>query len=648
MLADKIGGLSCFARRGEVPTMLQSLIRTVRRSSAHWHTALAVLFAMLLAAELFAFRLLDTTEYRLADLSMVRHASEQRADPDIVVVDIDDASMTAMQEIAGLWSWPREIHADLVAALAEFSPRAIVFDIAFSESDTKRPKSDARLSEEIAAMPRAYLSAVRLLPSFDSTGVPLRTLSEAFGMLRAGPPDAVAALQLPNAVDRSGWRLGLVNSKEDADGVLRRYRLTNDVHGWKLPSLPARVIKDLGIGLPAGDDFLMRWPRIGHKRYAYSELYRVLTEQRPSLNAADVAALGALFRNKIIVIGSSAAGGFDHHLTPLGAGYPGIDVLAVALDNLKNGDAVRPVSPVWPFLFGIVVIAAVAGAFTKRVNPLAIGAGLMVISLVALAIADRAIDHNTLLPVATPLMFAWVWFLVAAIAGYVRERRSREKAVSLFRRFLNPGVVRQIIDQGETIESLSGRTREVTVLFSDIRNFTALSEARPPHEVVALLNRYFDRQVEVVFRHGGTLDKFIGDCIMAFWGAPLDDPEHASHAVAAALEMQQTLLEFKNELAAEGSEVADFDVGIGVHSGPAVVGFIGAQRKLDYTVIGDTVNLASRVEGLTKGVARILITRETMLACQPSGTMNFAAHGAFSVKGRTAEVELFEPMGKAI
>jgi adenylate cyclase len=151
-----------------------------------------------------------------------------------------------------------------------------------------------------------------------------------------------------------------------------------------------------------------------------------------------------------------------------------------------------------------------------------------------------------------------------------------------------------------------------------------------------------------VFRHGGTLDKFIGDCIMAFWGAPLEDPEHASRAVAAALEMEQNLLAFKAELAAEGSDVADFDVGIGVHSGPAVVGFIGAQRKLDYTAIGDTVNLASRVEGLTKGVARILVTRETMEACKSSAGVDFAARGAFPVKGRTAEVELYEPTGRAI
>jgi adenylate cyclase len=252
-----------------------------------------------------------------------------------------------------------------------------------------------------------------------------------------------------------------------------------------------------------------------------------------------------------------------------------------------------------------------------------------------------------LVPVATPLIFAWGWFLCAAIAGYLRERHARDQAVSLFRRFLNPNVVQQIVEQGETVESLSGRTREVTVLFSDIRGFTTLSESRPPQQVVELLNRYFERQVEVVFRHGGTLDKFIGDCIMAFWGAPLDDPQHAQRAVAAALEMEETLLAFRRDLEAEGSDVGDFDVGIGVHSGAAVIGFIGAQRKLDYTAIGDTVNLASRVEGLTKGVARVLVTQDTMNACEAASAFEFEHRGAFHVKGRVAEVDLYEPRRKS-
>ncbi len=623
--------------------MPESFVRSRNVFSARWHTALAALFAALLALELFALQTLDTTESRLADISMRRHAADTTADPDIVVVDIDDASMSAMQEIAGLWAWPREIHADLLDALAEFKPRAVVFDIAFSERDLKRPKSDARLSEALKVTSNSYLSAVRLLPRLDSSGTPLKEMSGAFAITSPGAGDAKAAIQLPHAVDKSVWRLGLINSIEDGDGVLRRTRLYSDIHGWRVPSLPARVARDLGAALPDGSEFLMRWPEKGHQRYAYSELYRLLTEQRPTLSAADVRALDGLFRDKIIVIGNSAAGSFDHHLTPLGAGYPGVDVLALAIDNLKNGRAVQVAAAGWPFLLGSLLIVALAVAFARRVHPLSIGAALAVLSLVALAAADRAINRNLLLPIATPLLFAWAWFLCAAIAGYLRERRAREQAVSLFRRFLNPNVVRQIVDQGETVESLSGRTRDVTVLFSDIRGFTGLSEKRPPHEVVALLNRYFDRQVEVVFRHGGTLDKFIGDCIMACWGAPLDDPDHARHAVAAAIEMQETLLAFKRELSEEGSDVADFDVGIGVHTGPAVVGFIGAQRKLDYTAIGDTVNLASRVEGLTKGVARVLVTQDTMLACDKAGAFDFQHHGAFPVKGRSAEVDLYEP-----
>jgi adenylate cyclase len=238
-------------------------------------------------------------------------------------------------------------------------------------------------------------------------------------------------------------------------------------------------------------------------------------------------------------------------------------------------------------------------------------------------------------------LFAWALYLFGAMLAYLREKRTREQAVRLFSRFLNPDVVRQIVDQGETIESLSGRTRQISILFSDIRGFTTLSETRPPQEIVALLNRYFSKQVGVVFRHGGTLDKFIGDCIMAFWGAPLEDPRHAEHAVAAALEMEQVLLVFKKELGEAGG---DFDVGIGIHTGSAVVGFIGAEQKLDYTAIGDSVNLASRIEGLTKDAhSRILVSRETMAACH--NAFAFSSRGSYKVKGRTQEVELFEPRG---
>ncbi|GAB3550435.1 adenylate/guanylate cyclase domain-containing protein [Noviherbaspirillum agri] len=623
--------------------MLRALADSLRRSPLRLHAALAVLFVALLGIELSGLRAFASMESRLGDVFMRRHATDMAADPGIVIVDVDDASIIAMQEIAGLWSWPREIHADLIEALAEFQPRAIVFDITFAERDLKRPKSDARLSDALRANPHAYLAAVQMPPAHETPGTPVGELASAFDIAATGKADASASLQLPLAVERDAWRLGLINASPDTDGVLRRYRTFSEVGGWRLPSLPARVAGDLGVSLPASEEFVMRWPAGGHKRYAYSELYRLLTEQRPTLGADDLRTLDSLFRDKVVVIGSSAAGAFDHHLTPLGAGYPGVDVLALAIDNLKNGRSVHLAHPAIPFLLGSGFIAMLAVAFSRHINPLLVGGGLALASLLMLALADVALGRGYLLPVATPLIFAWAWFLCAALAGFLRERRAREQAVALFRRFLNPNVVQQIVEQGETVESLSGRTRDITVLFSDIRGFTTLSETRPPHEVVALLNRYFELQVEVVFRHGGTLDKFIGDAIMAFWGAPLDDPDHARRAVAAALEMEQVLLAFRRLLEGEGSDVGDFDVGIGVHTGPAVVGFIGAQRKLDYTAIGDTVNLASRVEGLTRGVGRVLVTRETMLACDGDPQFAFRHRGAFDVKGRTAAVDLYEP-----
>jgi adenylate cyclase len=296
-------------------------------------------------------------------------------------------------------------------------------------------------------------------------------------------------------------------------------------------------------------------------------------------------------------------------------------------------------------VLALALIGLLFLALRRRWNAARLAGTLAGVSAVLLWASYGAVGRGSLVPVFAPLAFAWAFFFAASLIEYLREKRTREQAVTLFSRFLNPQVVSQLVDKGATPESLSGQEKEVTVLFSDIRGFTAHSETHSPQEIVALLNRYFSRQVEVIFRHGGTLDKFIGDCIMAFWGAPVERPDHARAAVAAALEMTQVLEAFRRELAAQGSDMAEaFDVGIGLHSGRAVVGFIGAEQKLDYTAIGDTVNLASRIEGLTKGVSRVLVSRDTVEAC--GSAFEFAPRGSYKVKGRTQEVELFEPAPK--
>jgi adenylate cyclase len=339
---------------------------------------------------------------------------------------------------------------------------------------------------------------------------------------------------------------------------------------------------------------------------------------------------------KIIIIGTAATGMFDLRLTPISSIYPGVEILATAIENLKNQRMMRAAPAGFSLTFALILLGLLYLAFRRGINALRVGWGLSACAILTLGASYIAAGRLYLLPVLAPLLLGWSYYFVCASQEYLRERRSREQAVQMFSRFVNPHIVKELVAHGGL--SRAGESRQISVLFSDIRGFTTLSEKRTPQEVVALLNRYFTLQVEVVFRHGGSLDKFIGDCIMAFWGAPLDDPDHAKNAVAAALEMAEVLQRFKLEL---GEQDADFDVGIGIHSGPAVVGLIGSEQRREYTAIGDTVNLASRIEGLTKGVSRILVSSDTMRLC--GAAFDFKSFGSYKVKGRDQEVESFAP-----
>ena len=605
------------------------------------HIAAAVV-AALAVLEIGYLHLLAPLENRLLDIFVRTQAARLAPDPDIVIVDIDEKSLADMQDIAGSWPWPRSVHGELVAGLAAQRPRAIVFDILFAEPDKFRPESDRAFNEALDGVGNVYFPMARLAPADDPKGVPRAQVAEPLGIRKtvAAQPDARVMLLVPSAIDAKHWRLGLIDFLEDSDGVGRRYYLRRDAYGWEIPSLPARVAQDLGYEVPEGESIALAWRGgVGAFRHvSYSDLYRDFgrkQRQRPPDE----------FRGKIVIVGTAATGMHDRRVTPIDSLYPGVEVIATALDNLKNQRWMTRAPDAAPIVLALALIGLLFVALRRRWNAARLAGSLAAVSVVLLWASYGAVGRGSLVPVFEPLAFAWAFFFAASLIEYLREKRTREQAVTLFSRFLNPQVVSQLVDKGATPESLSGQEKEVTVLFSDIRGFTAHSEAHTPQEIVALLNRYFSRQVEVIFRHGGTLDKFIGDCIMAFWGAPVERPDHARAAVAAALEMTRVLEAFKRELAAQGSDMAEaFDVGIGVHSGRAVVGFIGAEQKLDYTAIGDTVNLASRIEGLTKGVGRVLVSRDTVEAC--GSAFDFAPRGSYKVKGRTQEVELFEPAPK--
>ena len=594
---------------------------------------ITALFLLATTLEMSWLHALQPFENRLSDFFIRQQAHDLQPDPQIVIVDIDDASLARMQDVAGNWPWPRSVHGELVRGLAKQHPAAIVFDFMFIERDQYRPESDRLFNEALAVDSKVYFPLVRRDPAQDASGAPLAKVAPMLGLqaTEQAEQDAHIALLPPLAIEPRYWRTGTINYEEDRDGVGRRYQLYTPAHGWLIPSLPARVAVDLGYAVPRQPDTILAWRGAAHsfRHIPYVDLYEDFNREHPQRPQDE-------FSGKIVIIGTAATGMYDMRVTPISSLYPGVEILSTALDNLKNQRMMRA-APVWfSPVFTVVLLALLYLTFRRGANAYRVGWTLSAMTLLGLGTSFAAAGHLYLLPVLAPLLLGWSYYFICALQEYLRERREREQAVQMFSRFVNPHVVQELVAHGGL--SRGGESRQVSVLFSDIRGFTTLSEKRTPQEIVALLNRYFTLQVEVIFRHGGSLDKFIGDCIMAFWGAPLDDPEHAQHAVAAALEMAEVLQRFKHEL---GEQDANFDVGIGIHSGPAVVGLIGSEQRREYTAIGDTVNLASRIEGLTKGVSRILVSSDTMKLC--GNAFDFKSFGSYKVKGRDQEVELFAP-----
>jgi len=585
----------------------------------------------LLAAALLAAPLLVPVNNALLDRFVRLQAARLAPDPDIVFVAIDEKSLARMEKEAGRFPWPRAVYGTLVEGIAAQKPRAIVFDIAFSEKDVRGPESDRAFVEAASRHDNVFYPMVWL----DSREGPKASeVAAALGLVRrpGANPDARITVLPPLVLPPELWRVGTINLLVDEDGVGRRYHLRYRVEGWDIPSLPARVAMDLGFPTPDADDLVLAWRGSAgaFPRVSFSDLYEDFERQKRTRP-------GNEFTGKIVIIGASAAGLGDLRATPLSHAQPGPEILGTAIENLKNNRAMRS-APAWlPAAATLALLALLLYAFNRGVDARITGGALAVVSGGLVLLAYLGAGRMLLVPVAMPIAAAWTFFGGAALLEFLRERRARREAVAMFSRFVNPHVVTLLLDQG-----VHTARRDVTLLFSDIRGFTSLSETRSPEQVVELINRYFSLQVDVIWRHGGTLDKYIGDCIMAMWGAPLDNPKHAQSAVACALDMADTLQAFKREL---GAEDLDFDVGIGLHSGPAVVGLIGSEKRREYTAIGDTVNLASRIEGLTKDAKRrILVSRDTVALC--GDMFEFVSCGTFPVKGRAQPVELFEPRRK--
>lgn len=599
-----------------------------------------------------------TAEAKLYDMRMRWAARSGQPRADIALVEINETSLRDLEPLVGRWPWPRLMHAMLIDFIASGEPRVIAYDVAFLEPDARLTfqfgdtvVSGAESDDALAASVRSAGNVV-LLADAVYEGV-TGTLAGADKVPDTGYPPIRDALERPvltppiPALAAGARALGHNFLALDDDGVARRVATLVRSAEIVMPSLGvAAAVEASGrdkaqVRFPA--EHLIRYeapPMRPDGRRPYATF-----EARQLLLAAEEIAAGetptvdpAVFRDKIVFVGITAEGIGDVFTSPFeGAGnMPGIFMHASVADNILSNRAIVRV-PRWVNVLVLFVPALLIGVAAARLAVFA-GTGVSLAAmaaLVALSFALFARGHWTFL--AGPLLGSALALFGGVAYQYVFEGREKRRVKQLFGRFVSPDVFERLLDD-PSLAALGGERREMSVLFSDIRGFTSVSERGDPEAVVAQLNEYFGRMVEVVFRNGGTVDKFVGDMVMALFGAPVADARHADHAVAAAREMTRELDALNEKWQAEGRPA--LDIGIGVNSGEMIAGNIGSARIMSYTVIGDAVNLGARLEALTKEYGtRIIISAATR--DRLTGPVDLTPLGDVLVKGRAAPVTVF-------
>lgn len=645
-------------------------------------------------AALVAIALRSTTplliaEARSYDLRAGWVADPAAADSAIVLIVIDENSIEANREELGRWPWDREAYDPLITYAAAGGARAIVFDITFPEPHRHYPVGDTILAEALADAGNVVL-AMTLHPGDDDAAAEWdrnRAATDA-GRIRLEQGRALLARHGLPVVGTSGIgrdlpygeepyplvgdqaaALGVINWTPDQDGVSRSQQIVFSHRGAVFPSLalaaarvvdPDRFAGDVHVSdseLRIGDEriplhqgrLIPRWHgpyyRDGRTTYRSVPAHHIIVSAQEVWAGREPPVPLEDFADRIVIIAATAVSAFETRATPVASHDPGVVIHATILDNLLNGDAIRRAG--WPASATLAAVVALLTALLAVALPSAVvgtlAAGLVL--LTAGLAATFALSRGLWIDMAAPLFGGSVAYAGAMLASYLTEGRDRRRVKEMFGRYVSPEYVSRLADEHESLK-LGGERIPITVLFSDIRGFTSLSERLPAETVVEMLNEYLDRMADVVFRHGGTLDKFIGDAVMAFWNAPVPTPDHATRAAEAALDMMEELETLNRRWQAAG-DAAGLQIGIGLNTGEAIVGNIGSlTRKLDYTAIGDPVNLAARLESATKEYGVNIIISETTRAALDEGGYQVNPLDEVRVKGKEQAVKIFELSGR--
>lgn len=531
-----------------------------------------------------------------------------------IVVAIDEPSLA---ELNVQWPWPRDIHARLIAALRSAGAKAIGLDIIFAEPST--PERDAALA--------AALGPDVVLAGDES----LIETPQAEQLVRTTP--------LPLFTE-AGALTGLASISLGGDGTFRELPLYEDGFARQLARIAGRTAE-----LPE-DDWLIQ--AYGPARsYPTVSYYQALDPE--NFLPKDT------FRDRVVIVGLSLQnapeinhGGADAFATPYtvhtGRLVAGAEIQATIFDNIANGSAIRKAGPSL-VLIGITLAALLGTLTVWRSTSWKTIVTTLATTLALAAISYLLIRHANLFvsPLGPALAFVSVAVGQAAF-DYADERRNRKQITRAFSQYLSPALVERLARDPSQLR-LGGERRTLSILFCDVRGFTTIAETMKddPEQLTTLINRLLTPLSDIVLGHGGTIDKYIGDCLMAFWNAPLDDNDHANHAVAAAIDMlaaMETLnIDLKREAAVRGLTYHELRIGVGINTGDCVVGNMGSVQRFDYSVLGDAVNLASRLEGASKNYGVPLLLGEgTALKADRFKTLEL---DRIKVKGRTIASPVF-------
>jgi len=649
------------------------------------------LVLLLNVTELIHLSLFERLDWWTYDKRLTLFASGQ-TDNRVVILDIDEKSLAA----EGRWPWSRNRLAELIDTLFDHYGAAVVgFDVVFAEKDES---SGLDLLESLAGGVLQHdqtfqqtLEPLRSRLDYDSLfaesvkGRPVvlgyyfterRGQADRFvsGQL---PPPALSSTEIPQhnrqilEMHGYGANLGILqssaasggyfNSLTDPDGICRRIPMLLKYDGQYFESFSLAVTRTLLWAPPlvAGaplreqsesDYSQVEWLEIADLKIPVDELGSALIPYRgrkgsyPYYSVTDILNRRTkqdLLAGAVVLVGTTAPGLMDLRATPVDAVYPGVEIHANMISGILDQSILH--RPGWVRGAEFVVLLSL-GLLLSLLMPVLGPLGTIMLTALSLSsimlMSWMAWQDHLILPMASSLTLVLFVFIWNSTYGFICEFLGKRKVTGLFGQYVPPQLVAEMSKNPEAFTT-EGQCRVLTVLFSDIRGFTSISEHLEPKELAALMNTYMSAMTEVIQKYRGTIDKYIGDAIMAFWGAPVDDPDHARNAVLAALEMQKVMVNLRNEFARRSWP--ELHIGIGLNTGPMNVGNMGSRFRMAYTVLGDAVNLGSRLEGITKnyGVG-ILISDSTRDAV---GDVFARELDRIRVKGKEQSVSIFEPLG---